>query len=189
VTVTVAEYEPAVVGVPEINPVEELIDNPAGSPEAVYVNVAGGVSVACTCRFTAVPTTVDGTLGRATVTTCVGPAMTVHANVAEPKAPVGSVAVTVTDRVVAAIGVPEINPVAALIDNPVGNPETVYVNVDATESVAITGKLTDAPTIVDCAPGFVTDTTCGAVNVTAQVKRWAAVAPLVSVTETPTLDV
>jgi hypothetical protein len=34
VAVTVTLYVFAVVGVPEIRPVEELIDNPAGSPDA-----------------------------------------------------------------------------------------------------------------------------------------------------------
>ena len=40
---------PAVVGVPEITPVEELIDSPAGSVPTVTENVYGGVPpVACT---------------------------------------------------------------------------------------------------------------------------------------------
>ena len=34
-TVTVTVEEPAVVGVPEISPVEGLIDSPGGSPVAV----------------------------------------------------------------------------------------------------------------------------------------------------------
>ena len=33
--VTVALYVPAVVGVPEISPVEELTDRPVGRPEAL----------------------------------------------------------------------------------------------------------------------------------------------------------
>jgi len=37
VAVTVTELTPAVVGVPEIVPVELLIDRPAGSPVAVHV--------------------------------------------------------------------------------------------------------------------------------------------------------
>ncbi len=35
VAVTVTLLDPAVVGVPEISPVEELIDRPAGKPEAL----------------------------------------------------------------------------------------------------------------------------------------------------------
>src|SRR5689334_5288760 len=37
--VTVTLEDPAVVGVPEIRPVEELMDRPAGRPVALYVNV------------------------------------------------------------------------------------------------------------------------------------------------------
>ena len=46
---------PAVVGVPEIRPVEALIDKPGGSPEADHVY--GGVPpLADICRLVAVPT-------------------------------------------------------------------------------------------------------------------------------------
>ena len=41
---------------------------------------------------------------------------------AEPEAPVVSVAVTVTVKVPAAVGVPEIRPVLELIERPVGRP-------------------------------------------------------------------
>ena len=48
--------------------------------------------------------------------------MTVQLNVAEPDAPVVSVAVTVALPVPAAVGVPEISPVAELMDSPAGSP-------------------------------------------------------------------
>src|SRR5262249_41381949 len=59
----------AVVGVPEISPVPELIDRPAGRPVAPYVSVCPDAeSVACICRLTAGPT-VEGWLpGVVTVT-------------------------------------------------------------------------------------------------------------------------
>ncbi len=50
------------------------------------------------------------------------PEFTVQLNDAVPFAPVVSVAVTVTDDVPAVVGVPEISPVEALIDNPAGRP-------------------------------------------------------------------
>ncbi len=42
--------------------------------------------------------------------------------VADPEAPVASVTVSVTLKVPAAVGVPEIRPVAELIDSPGGRP-------------------------------------------------------------------
>ena len=46
----------------------------------------------------------------------------VQVKLAEPEVPVVSVAVTVTFGVPAVVGVPEINPVAELIDSPAGRP-------------------------------------------------------------------
>jgi hypothetical protein len=46
----------------------------------------------------------------------------VHPNAADPDVPAASVAVTVTLLVPARVGVPEINPVDALIDKPAGRP-------------------------------------------------------------------
>ena len=71
------------------------------------------------------PTTDDGTAESVAVTTWIGGgvvAVTVQVNVAERLAPVVSVAVTVTELEPAAVGVPEISPVVALIVRPVGNP-------------------------------------------------------------------
>ncbi len=48
VAVTVTLEDPAVVGVPEIVPVEELIDRPVGSPLAEYDSVPVAVSIAWT---------------------------------------------------------------------------------------------------------------------------------------------
>ena len=48
--------------------------------------------------------------------------LTVQVNVADPVAPVPSVAVTVTVNVPPAVGVPEISPVEELTDRPVGSP-------------------------------------------------------------------
>jgi hypothetical protein len=46
----------------------------------------------------------------------------VQLNVADPDAPVPSVAVTVTVDVPAVVGVPEISPVEELMDSPAGSP-------------------------------------------------------------------
>ena len=48
--------------------------------------------------------------------------LTVQLNVAEPDAPVPSLAVTVALPVPVAVGVPEISPVEELIDSPAGSP-------------------------------------------------------------------
>ena len=53
------------------------------------------------------------------------PALTVQEKVADPAAPVVSVAVTVTDDVPAVVGVPLIRPVEELIDSPAGRPLAV----------------------------------------------------------------
>ena len=53
------------------------------------------------------------------------PGWTVQPNAAEPEAPVVSVAVTVTGKVPAALGVPVIRPVAGLIASPGGSPVAV----------------------------------------------------------------
>src|SRR6185437_14126829 len=52
VAVTIALNVPAALGVPVINP-EELIDNPAGRPVAVYVRLwPAAESAACACTLT-----------------------------------------------------------------------------------------------------------------------------------------
>src|ERR1043166_2364066 len=86
------------------------------------------------------------------------PPVTVQVNVAEPLAPVVSVAVTVTFDVPAVVGVPEMTP-AALMVRPAGRPVAPYVSVwpDA-ESVACTVRLTAVPAAVLWFPGLVTVT-------------------------------
>src|SRR5215469_15354344 len=57
VAVTVTDEVAAVVGVPEIRPLDELIDRPAGRPEADQVkDCPDAESLALICRLTAVPT-------------------------------------------------------------------------------------------------------------------------------------
>lgn len=180
VAVTVTVDEPTVVGEPEIKPVDE-IDNPAGKLTARYVKVEATVSVARACTLTAVPVTVDCAPGLVTVTTCAVGDVIDHVNVAVPKAPVESVAVTVTEYDPASVGEPEITPVVDTMPNPAGNPDALYVNVDATESVALIAKFTDEPSTVDCAPGFVTVTTCGGSEVIVQANVALAKAPVASV--------
>src|SRR5579862_1995530 len=112
----------AAVGVPEIRP-EELMDSPAGSPVALKVRVCPEAeSVAWTCRLTAVPTVQDCAPGLVTVTVLAPAGFTVQLNVAEPEAPVVSLAVTVTVEVPAVVGVPEISPDEELTDSPAGSP-------------------------------------------------------------------
>lgn len=98
---------------------------------------------------------------------------TVQVNVAEPDAPVPSVAVTVTEYVPAVVGVPLMSPEEES-DSPAGSPDAEYVSVcpDA-ESDAATCTEAGEPTTDDCAPGFVTVTVLpeeepddGIVNVT-----------------------
>src|SRR5215472_8532687 len=82
----------------------------------------------------------------------------VHVKVAEPCAPVVSVAVTVTENVPAALGVPVIRP-EELIDRPVGRPLAVKVSVwPEAESLALICRLTAVPVVPVLLPGLVTVT-------------------------------
>ncbi len=74
------------------------------------------------CRLTAVPTVPAWLPGLVTVTVLATAGLTVQVKDADPLAPVGSVAVTVTLLVCAVVGVPEISPVEELIDSPAGSP-------------------------------------------------------------------
>jgi hypothetical protein len=124
VAVTVTEDEPEAVGVPEIRPVDELIDKPAGSPLAEYVNVWPEVeSLAETCRLAAVPTVAVCVPGFVTVTVLpVEDPLTFQLKAALAASPVVSVAVTTDVYEPAVVGVPEIRPVEELIDTPAGSP-------------------------------------------------------------------
>ena len=87
--------------------------------------------------------------------------MTVHVNVALPVNPALSAAVTVTHELPAVVGVPEMVPVTASIDSPVGRPEAdQWVMVAAAdESVApiVRGAMA-APDVELWLPGEDTDT-------------------------------
>lgn len=122
VAVTVTEYEPATDGAPEINPVAPLIDKPVGSPVARYVNVDAAESLARTCRLTALFTEVDCAAGVVTVMTCAVAAVIVQANDTAPVAPVESLTLIAGAYEPTTVGVPEIKPVAELIDRPFGKP-------------------------------------------------------------------
>src|SRR5690242_3777868 len=87
------------------------------------------------------------------------PVPIVQLNEAEPDALVVSRTVTVTDDVPFAVGVPEINPVLALIASPAGSPVAEYDSVwPAAESVAWICRLAGVPTVPDWLPGLVTVT-------------------------------
>ena len=97
VAVTVTDEGPAVVGVPEIRP-EEEIDSPAGNPVADQVRVWPlAESAPCICKLTGLPTVEVWLPGLVTVTVLAAGEFTVQEKLAEPLAPVVSVAVTVTD--------------------------------------------------------------------------------------------
>jgi hypothetical protein len=81
---TVTLLVPAAVGVPEISPVEELIDRPAGRPVAEYVRVCPEAeSEAETCKLAAVPTVPVWLPGLVTVTVFCVTWFTVSVYVAE----------------------------------------------------------------------------------------------------------
>jgi hypothetical protein len=169
VAVRVTEQVHGAVGVPEIVPVDELTDSPAGRPVADQVRVAPDwESVAEAPRgLTAVPVTALWLPGLATATVL----DTVQENVAEPLAPLASVAVTVTEEVPGVVGVPEMVPLDELIESPVGRPVADQVRVAPDwESVAesVTGVMA-VPVTEDLAPGLVTATVLETVQVKAAV--------------------
>ena len=86
--------------------------------------------------------------------------LTVQVKLVEPVAPVESFAVTVTDELPWAVGVPEITPVPALIDRPAGRPLAVQV-YGAVPPVALSCTLTGLPTVPDWLPGLLTLTGLG----------------------------
>src|ERR1700677_56911 len=121
VAVTVGVYEPAVVGVPVMAPVEELIESPVGSPVADHeVMVAtDDESVAESDRpLMAEPDRSDWLPGLVTVTVLV----ITQVKETWPEKPLLSVTVTTTASEPPVVGVPEIVPVPELIDSPAGSP-------------------------------------------------------------------
>ena len=101
---------------------------------------------------------------------------TAQLNVAEPVTPTVSLAVTTTDVVPAAVGVPLIAPVVALIESPVGRLLADQVNgvFVTSESVAVTviGAIA-VPRVELCAPGEVTVTVLVALTTTECAMRQA----------------
>src|SRR3954464_14750882 len=85
-------------------------------------------------------------------------ALIVQVNEVLPEAFVLSFAVTVLLNVPAAEGVPEIRPVEALIESPVGRPVALYVSAAPPESVALICRLFAVPTVPAWLPGLVTVT-------------------------------
>src|SRR6185437_2333112 len=118
----------------------------------------------------------------------VWPPVMVKVKVAEPVALVLSLAVTVTEDVPAAAGVPEISP-AELIDSPAGRPVAVKVSVcPAAESVAEICLLNAVPTAPVCAPGLATVMVFPEAALTVKVKVADPVALVLSLAVTVTLE-
>ena len=184
VAVTVTEYEPAVVGVPEIRPLVGSIEIPAGRPAADHelMVAVGDESVADEDRgVMEEPLWSDWAPGLATDTEL----PTVQVKVADPEKPASSVAMMVVEHAQPAVGVPVIRPVEGSIARPVGSPVADQV-IDAVgeESVAAPSSgVMAAPLTLDWAPGLVTDTVLVIVqaNVVEPLKSPASVA--VTVTE------
>jgi hypothetical protein len=128
VTVTVKLDTPAVVGAPEITPVE-LSDNPAGSVPGGTDQVKGAVPPVAT-RVTGpyADPTVPADKGEAVVIVNTVGAFTVIDKAFVAVAAAASVTVTVKLDVAAVVGVPEITP-AELSANPAGRVPAVTAHV------------------------------------------------------------
>ena len=126
VAFTVTEHAHAVVGVPVMAPVPELMESPAGRPVADQLMVAvDEVSVATGVRVEiAAPETLDWVEIAVTATVLV--MVQVNADVETALAKL-SVAVKVTEQAHAVVGVPVMAPVAELIARPAGRPDCVQV--------------------------------------------------------------
>ena len=121
VTCTVNDAVPAVVGVPEITPVDAARLNPAGNVPALTLQLYGVVPpLACSVVEYAVPAVPPGSDVVVTVGGCAA-AATAMLNAFVPVLFAASVTCTVNDAVPAAVGVPEITPVDAARLNPAGN--------------------------------------------------------------------
>src|ERR1035441_2362498 len=84
---------------------------------------------------------------------------TVQVKVADPVAPVVSLAIAVTLEVPAAVGVPESRPDVALMESPAGRPGALDVRVwPGAESAALIAALAALPTVEAWLPGLVTVT-------------------------------
>ena len=127
VAVSVTEQAHAVVGMPEMVPVAELMTSPAGKPVADQVRVwPAAESVADeTSPTTAAPEMDDWAPGFATTIT----SEIVQVNEADPAALVVSVAVTTAVDDPADVGEPDTIPVEGSMDRPEGRPVADHVNV------------------------------------------------------------
>jgi hypothetical protein len=157
VAVRVTGDEPAVVGVPEMVPVDGSMARPAGRPVADHVTAAvDELSVAeSVTGVMAEPDRSDWLPGFAADTVLV----IVQVNDAEPVAPDPSEAVTVTEQVHAVVGVPVTAPLMTLMVRPAGSPVAPKARVaEGEESEAPTSSwVTGVPDPSDWAPGFVTE--------------------------------
>ena len=183
VAVMSTDEVPAVVGVPEMVPVEWSIDSPAGRPVALkeLTGVVDELSVApIETGVMAEPETEDWDPGVATDTVSV----TVQAKEAVPANPAPSVAARVTEHVHGVVGVPVIEPVEELIDNPAGSPVADHERVapDWVSVAELVRVLMAVPVTFDLAPGLVTVT----VLVTFHVKVADPLKPAPSVAFTVT---
>ena len=121
VTCTVNDMVPAVVGVPEITPVDATRLNPAGSVPALTLQLYGVVPpLACSVVEYAVPAVPPGRDVVVTVGGCAA-AATAMLSALVPVLFAASVTCTVNDAVPAVVGVPEITPVAATRLSPAGS--------------------------------------------------------------------
>ena len=121
VTCIVNDTDPAVVGVPEITPVDATRLSPAGSAPALTLQVYGVVPpLACSVVEYAVPAVPPGNDVVVTVGGCAA-AATAILKTFVPVLFAASFTCTVNDDVPAVVGVPEITPVDAARLNPAGN--------------------------------------------------------------------
>jgi hypothetical protein len=129
VTCTVNDTVPAVVGVPEITPVDAARFNPAGKEPELIDQVYGVVPpLACNVIENAVPTVPPGRDVVVTVGGCAA-AATAMLNAFVAVLFAASVTFTVNDTVPAVVGVPEIKPVDATRLNPAGNVPALTLHV------------------------------------------------------------
>ena len=121
VTCTVNDAVAAVVGVPEITPVDATRLNPAGNEPELIDQVYGVVPpLACKVVEYVVPTVPPGSAVVVTVGGCAA-AATAMLKAFVPVLFTASVTCTVNDVVAAVVGVPEITPVDATRLNPAGS--------------------------------------------------------------------
>ena len=128
-TCTVNDTVPAVVGVPEITPVDAARLNPAGNVPALTLQLYGVVPpLACTAIEYVVPVVPPGSDVVVTEGDCAA-APTAMLNALVPVLFVASVTCTVNDADPEAVGVPAIAPVAATRVRPAGRVPVLTVQL------------------------------------------------------------